>query len=236
MHRGWRTDDHQFCLLGDEMDEIDLGLSTRTGVFDISDLDAPAHLYAHDLGTRETDVNLFVFGDTAFEANYTSLLCALRFGDLAARQIEEVAFFDTFPEGGEPGTEGAWSVNPYLPSGTILAGDIANELFVITMDYRASPTPNACTPLHPQFPPLQLPTHLSKVSSVCEPSPRELARWLSEGDQSCVAHNRCDFEPISGLLSCMHNKIVLNRIYGKTNFVSAAQQSDTWRGMTHPSF
>ena len=134
VHQGWLTEDHRFFLLGDELDEIDLNLSTRTHVFDVSDLDAPVYLYAHDLGTRATDHNLYVRGDLVFEANYTTGLRVLRFGDLANRELEEIVYFDTAPQGDEPGTDGgAWSVYPYLPSGTILVSDIQQGLFALTM-------------------------------------------------------------------------------------------------------
>ncbi len=133
VHQGWLTEDHRFFLLNDEFDEVELNLSTRTHVFDVSDLDAPEHLYAHDLGTSATDHNLYVLGDRVFEANYASGLRVLRFGDLASRDIAEIAFFDTYPDTDGPSTQGAWSVYPYLPSGTILVSDIANGLFVLTM-------------------------------------------------------------------------------------------------------
>ena len=131
VHQGWLTEDHRFFLLGDKLDELSLNLSTRTHVFDLSDLDAPLYLYAHDLGTSATDHNLYVRDDLIFEANYTSGLRVLDFGDLAGRQIQEMAWFDTFPDGDGAGTEGAWSVYPYLPSGTIVVSDIVNGLFVL---------------------------------------------------------------------------------------------------------
>ena len=74
-----------------------------------------------------------MLGNAVFEANYASGLRVLEFGDLASQEIEEVAFFDTYPDAETAGTEGAWSVYPYLPSGTILVSDIANGLFVLTM-------------------------------------------------------------------------------------------------------
>ena len=134
VHQGWLTEDHAFFLLGDELDELEFGRSTRTHVFDVSDLDAPAYLYAHDLGTDATDHNLYVLGDRVFEANYTSGLRVLEFGDLTSGEIEEVAYFDTTPDGDGPAFEGAWSVYPYLPSGTVLVSDIGNGLFVLQME------------------------------------------------------------------------------------------------------
>ena len=134
VHQGWLTEDHSFFLLGDEFDELDLELPTRTHVFDVSDLDSPAHLYAHELDTRASDHNLYILGNRVFEANYASGLRVLEFGDLAAGDIEEVAFFDTLPENDEPGFYGAWSVYPYLPSGTILVSDIQHGLFVLALE------------------------------------------------------------------------------------------------------
>ena len=133
VHQGWLTEDHAFFLLGDELDELDFGVSTRTHVFDVSDLAAPAHLYAHELDTRATDHNLYVLGARVFAANYSSGLRVLEFGDLAAREFGEIAFFDTFPKGDESGFDGAWSVYPWLPSGTILVSDISHGLFVLSL-------------------------------------------------------------------------------------------------------
>ena len=133
VHQGWLTEDHRYFLLGDELDESNFGLSTRTHVFDVSDLDAPVHLFVHDLGTRSIDHNLYVLGNRVFEANYTSGLRVLELGDLADREIEEIAFFDTFPSGDGRGFQGAWSVYPYLPSGTLIVSDINNGLFVLSM-------------------------------------------------------------------------------------------------------
>ena len=134
VHQGWLTEDHAFFLLGDELDESRLGLSTRTHVFDMSDLEAPEHLYAHDLGTSATDHNLHVLGDRVFEANYTSGLRVLELGNLARQEIEEIAWFDTYPDGDGTSFNGAWSVYPYLPSGTVLVSDITNGLFVLTLE------------------------------------------------------------------------------------------------------
>ena len=133
VHQGWLTEDHRFFLLGDEADELEFGVRTRTHVFDVSDLDAPVYLFPHELDTRATDHNLYVLGDRVFEANYSSGLRVLELGDLANRELEEIAFFDTFPQSDGAALEGAWSVYPYLPSGTIIVSDIYNGLFVLSM-------------------------------------------------------------------------------------------------------
>jgi hypothetical protein len=47
--------------------------------------------------------------------------------------LREVANFDTFlePAGNSAGTDGAWGVYPFFPSGTVVISDISNGLFVL---------------------------------------------------------------------------------------------------------
>jgi hypothetical protein len=45
----------------------------------------------------------------------------------------EIAFFDTFPSGDGTAYNGAWSVYPYLPSGTLIVSDTNNGLFILSM-------------------------------------------------------------------------------------------------------
>lgn len=132
VHQGWFTGDHRFLLVGDELDEIDFGVPTRTHIFDVTDLDAPAYVAAYEGPTASIDHNLYVLGNRVFEANYTSGLRILEFGDLAAADLDEIAFFDTFPAGDNRRFDGAWSVYPFLPSGNILVSDTRNGLFVLT--------------------------------------------------------------------------------------------------------
>ncbi|HSG65774.1 MAG TPA: choice-of-anchor B family protein [Gammaproteobacteria bacterium] len=131
VHQGWLTGDHRYFLLGDEFDEIAFGVPTRTHVFDVTDLDAPIYLYAFEGNTDATDHNLYVSGNLVFEANYSSGLSVLGFGNLAFGGIAEVAFFDTYPAHDAPGLDGAWSVYPYLPSGTVIVSDQETGLFVL---------------------------------------------------------------------------------------------------------
>jgi choice-of-anchor B domain-containing protein len=132
VHQGWLTEDHRFFLLGDELDELGFGVPTRTHVFDFADLDNPVYLFAYEAATPSIDHNLYVRGNLVFQANYTSGLRVLKFGDLAAGEIEEVAFFDTQPTSAARTFTGAWSVYPYLPSGTLLVSDTLHGLFVLS--------------------------------------------------------------------------------------------------------
>ena len=132
-HQGWLTEDHRFFLLGDEEDEPRFGVPTRTHVFDLSDLDAPVYVFAYEAATAAIDHNLYILGNRVFQANYTSGLRVLEFGDLANRELMEIAFFDTFPTSDATDFSGAWSVYPYLPSGTIIVSDITNGLFILSL-------------------------------------------------------------------------------------------------------
>jgi choice-of-anchor B domain-containing protein len=132
-HQGWLTEDHRFFLMGDESDETGFNVPTRTHVFDVSDLDAPVYVFAYEAATAAIDHNLYVLGNRVFQANYTSGLRVLEIGDLANRELTEIAFFDTFPTSDAAAFSGAWSVYPYLPSGTIIVSDRNNGLFILSL-------------------------------------------------------------------------------------------------------
>jgi choice-of-anchor B domain-containing protein len=133
VHQAWLTEDQRYLLVGDELDESNFNVRTRTHVFDVVDLDAPQYLYAYEAATSSIDHNLYVLGSRVYEANYSSGLRVLEFGNLASREIAEIAFFDTFPANNSRGFDGAWSVYPYLPSGNIIVSDVVNGLFVLTL-------------------------------------------------------------------------------------------------------
>lgn len=133
-HQGWLTEDQRFFLLGDELDEVQYGLRTRTLVFDLANLDAPSLAFQYLAGTTSIDHNLYVRGNRVFESNYTTGLRLLEMGDLAAGELSEIAYFDTFPADDSRNFDGAWSVYPYLPSGTAIVNDISNGLYVLNID------------------------------------------------------------------------------------------------------
>ncbi len=132
-HQGWLTEDHQFFLLGDELDERNFGVPTRTHVFDVTDLDAPVYVFAYEAATNSIDHNLYVVGNRVYQANYTTGLRVLEFGNLANNELMEVAFFDSYPASDATDFSGAWSVYPFLPSGTIIVSDVSNGLFILTV-------------------------------------------------------------------------------------------------------
>ena len=132
-HQGWLAEDQAYFLLGDELDETDFGGPTRTHVFDVGDLDNPGYAGAHEGTATSTDHNLYVRGNLVFEANYRSGLRVLELTNLATAELTEIAFFDTVPSNDDVDFVGAWSVYPYLPSGTIIVSDTLSGLFILSM-------------------------------------------------------------------------------------------------------
>lgn len=130
-HQGWFTEDHQYFILGDELDEIDFGFNSRTLVFDFTDLDIPI-LHTTYLGpTAAIDHNGYVKDNLYYLANYTAGVRILSLAVLSGKSITELGFFDTFPNNNNTAFNGVWSIYPYYASGKIVVNDINNGFFVI---------------------------------------------------------------------------------------------------------
>jgi len=133
VHQAWLTEDQHYLFVGDELDELNFGVPTRTLVMDVTDLDNPQFLFAYEAATATVDHNMYVLGNRLYQANYNDGLRVLEFGDLANREISEIAYFDTLPASSAGDFDGAWSVYPYLPSGTIIVSDGITGLFVLSL-------------------------------------------------------------------------------------------------------
>ena len=133
-HQGWLTEDHRYFFVGDEGDEIDFGVVTRTHIFDMADLDAPLHVFFHTASTVAIDHNMYVRGNFVYQANYTSGLRILEFSDLSETRLEERWYFDTYPASEAATFDGAWSVYPFLPSANLIVSDQTNGLFILTLE------------------------------------------------------------------------------------------------------
>jgi len=130
-HQGWFTEDQRYFILGDELDERDFGVNSRTLVFNFTDLDNPS-FHLNYLGpTTAIDHNGYVKGNTFFLANYTA---GVRFIDISLIDsffLTEVGFFDTYPENDDTSFDGAWNVYPYFESGNILVSDVNSGMFLV---------------------------------------------------------------------------------------------------------
>jgi len=128
-HSGWWTEDRQYVILHDELDESNRGLNTTVHVFDISDLNDPTLVSTWRGPTRAIDHNGFVRGNKYYMSNYERGVTILDLSDPLAPT--EIGFFDTFPSSNNAGFNGVWGVYPYLPSGIILASDIQGGLYIL---------------------------------------------------------------------------------------------------------
>lgn len=134
-HQGWLTDDHRYFLMDDELDEGTWGINTKTFVWDLEDLDDPQLVGHYSSGIKASDHNLYIKGNYCYQANYTGGLRVLQLNNLATLDIEEVAYFDVFPESNDAGFTGAWNVYPYFPSGTMIVSSMGLGFHVLQPDF-----------------------------------------------------------------------------------------------------
>jgi choice-of-anchor B domain-containing protein len=135
-HQGWLTEDHDYFLSNDELDEARLGFSTRTLVWDVRDLDNPVLINQYFSERSTIDHNLYVKGDKVFQSNYTSGLVILDIDRINRGELRERAFFDTHPNSNATSFNGSWSNYPYFESGIVIVSDINRGLFVLQPNYQ----------------------------------------------------------------------------------------------------
>jgi len=147
-HQGWLSADRQYFYLDDELDELNGYVNTtRTLVIDVSDLSNPTLVNEFTTGMTSIDHNLYVFDGFLFEANYTS---GAHIFDLRSDPVDPtyVGWFDSYPENNAVEFEGAWSIYPYFPSGTLVLNDRSHGLFLLdTTEARGERIALATTPL-----------------------------------------------------------------------------------------
>lgn len=131
VHQGWLTEDQKYFILGDETDETTYGFNTKTVVIDYSDLDNPIFKSNYFGPTSSIDHNGYTLGNEFYLANYRAGLRIVDISDIENDNLNEIAFFDTFPTSNTAAYNGAWSVYPYFSSGSIIVSDIERGLFVL---------------------------------------------------------------------------------------------------------
>jgi choice-of-anchor B domain-containing protein len=130
-HQGWLTEDHRYFLAGDEFDELDYGVNTRTLIMDFEDLDNPILMSEYNAPSFAIDHNGYTKGDLFYLASYTAGLRIIDISSIETGSLEEVGYFDSFPTNNATEFNGAWSVYPYFDSGKIIISDINNGLFIV---------------------------------------------------------------------------------------------------------
>lgn len=127
-HQGSLDAQQKYFYQGDELDEKNYVLPTRTLVWDVSDLDAPELTNGYLAPVNSIDHNMYVHGDYLYQSNYTS---GLRILDIHSREAPyQKAFFDTYPANNNPEFAGTWS-NYLFPDGTVGLSDIYGGLYML---------------------------------------------------------------------------------------------------------
>lgn len=130
-HQGWFTEDRNYFIVGDELDEMFFGFNTRILVFDVSDLDNPVLHMEYTGPTPATDHNGYVVGDKYYLANYRAGLRVHDISDLENENFEQIGFFDTYPSNDDAGTDKLWSIYPYFSSGNIVLSDTDSGFLLV---------------------------------------------------------------------------------------------------------
>ncbi|MEZ4778266.1 MAG: choice-of-anchor B family protein [Flavobacteriaceae bacterium] len=131
-HQGWLTEDRNYFIVGDEIDENNFGFNTRTIIFDVSDLDNPSFYFNYFGNIPSTDHNGYVVGNTFYLANYSGGMRAIDISDIANQNMNEIGYFDTFPANNNAGYDATWSVYPYFASKNIVIS--GEEGFTVVRD------------------------------------------------------------------------------------------------------
>jgi choice-of-anchor B domain-containing protein len=129
VHQGWLTEDHAYFLQDDELDERTSGRTTRTLIWDVSDLSDPVLIKEFFSNVNSSDHNQYVLGSYSYQANYSSGLRILDISDINDPVL--VGFFDTYPPDDEFGFSGAWSAYPFFGNGLVLVSSRDEGLFVL---------------------------------------------------------------------------------------------------------
>ena len=153
VHSGWPSADQRFIIVHDELDELRRGIRTQIYTLDVTDLRAPSLVTSYTGPTTTTDHNGYTIGERYYVAHYKRGLVI--FDSSNPRALTEMGSFDTYltPSANSAGTDGAWGVYPFLPSGTLLVSDIENGLFLLkrneTLPPPVNPPPTGGNPQPP---------------------------------------------------------------------------------------
>jgi choice-of-anchor B domain-containing protein len=130
LHQGWVTDDHRYFIMDDESDVIRGNVeTTRTLIWDITDLEDP-RLANEFMGSMPASAhNLYIKDGFAYQANYRYGLHIIDVSD--PLNPREVGTFDTSPYQTGPGFSGAWSTYPFFESGTVIVTSLQEGLFIL---------------------------------------------------------------------------------------------------------
>jgi choice-of-anchor B domain-containing protein len=140
-HQGWLDEKAKYFVFNDELDEITArspGDLQTTYQVNVEDLDSPGVVVASPNNTASTDHNLYIKDKVIYESNYTSGLRLFDADDVPTTDLQEVGFFDVYPENDNEGFEGGtWSnFSRYRDRDIVTVSSIDRGLFILETDLR----------------------------------------------------------------------------------------------------
>ena len=138
-HQGWLGKQAKYFVFNDELDEIfarSPGDLQTTYQVDVRDLDNPGVVIGSPNNTASTDHNLYIKNKVIYESNYTSGLRLFDADDVPTTDLQEVGFFDVYPENDNEGFEGGtWSnFSRYRKDDIVTVSSIDRGLFILQTD------------------------------------------------------------------------------------------------------
>lgn len=132
-HQGWLTEDHEYFLLGDEIDELAETVESRTTyLWDVRDLDDIQLIEGWASGNPSIDHNIFIKDGLAYQSNYTAGLQVYDTYKVDKGELTLRGMFDVYPADDATAFAGTWGNYPYFDSGTVVVSGTEEGLFVLT--------------------------------------------------------------------------------------------------------
>jgi choice-of-anchor B domain-containing protein len=135
-HNAWTTDDRRILVTTDE------GGSNHAKLWNISDIsnqDQLSEIVPYDNASMVH--NAYIKGDSLYLALYRAGVIVYNIQNPSAPV--EVGHYDTYPGVNSTQYQGCWNVYPFLPSGKIIASDIATGLYVLKLGTATSVSASA---------------------------------------------------------------------------------------------
>jgi choice-of-anchor B domain-containing protein len=137
-HQGWLTPDRKWFVFNDEGDEEGFGAPPTvarqtTYILNVENLAQTGQVMASPNNTTSIDHNLYMPGDGyIYESNYTSGLRIFTERSVPTGRLQEVAWFDLYPENDNASFEGGtWSNYSWFDKGVVGVSSIDRGLFLL---------------------------------------------------------------------------------------------------------
>lgn len=137
-HQGWFSEDHTYFFLGDELDEVQLGTTRTTYIWDLTDLDDVQLIESFSDGSTSIDHNIFVLEGLLYQANYTAGLTIYDGWKADKGRLTERGYFDTWPASDDTVFAGAWGTYPFFGDGKVIVTSSEEGVFVLNSRAKSS--------------------------------------------------------------------------------------------------